>query len=147
MLLHAHQNTRIIILFFAIFFSGCSDSSNDSSKASPNYEKKTLEVLATAYTSHLSETTKEGGPFKAAWGDTLEPGIKAIAVSRDLIPLGLTHKRKVKIEGLEGEYVVLDKMNKRWTQKIDIYFGMAKKAAREWGKRRVTITWYVPKEE
>ena len=34
-----------------------------------------------------------------------------------------------------------DKMNKRWTRRIDIYMGTNVKAAEEWGKREVTIRW------
>ena len=98
------------------------------------------EVTATAYNS-LNSQTKAGDPTLAAWGDTLKPGMKAIAVSRDLIDDGLTHGTKVFIEGLPGTYIVRDKMNKRWEDKIDIYMGNDVKAAREWGKRTVTITW------
>ncbi|ACS81260.1 3D domain-containing protein [Maridesulfovibrio salexigens] len=98
----------------------------------------TMKVASTAYTSHVSQTSST--PFIGAWGDDLKPGMKAIAVSRDLIPKGLGRNTKVKIEGLSGEYVVKDKMNKRWTDKIDIYMGLDTKAAKEWGKREVTIT-------
>jgi 3D (Asp-Asp-Asp) domain-containing protein len=55
--------------------------------------------------------------------------------------MGLSHKTRVTIEGLSGEYVVLDKMNKRWTKKIDIYMGLDKKKAKNWGKRKVVIHW------
>ncbi|GAL15331.1 hypothetical protein JCM19233_6349 [Vibrio astriarenae] len=37
-------------------------------------------------------------------GDRLKPGMKSIAVSRDLIALGLTHNQEVRIEGFEGTY-------------------------------------------
>jgi len=68
--------------------------------------------------------------------------MKAIAVSRDLLKVyGLKHKQKVRIKGLEGEYVVLDKMNKRWRKKIDIYMGMNKRKAFSWGRRKVEILW------
>lgn len=103
-------------------------------------ETHSLEVEATAYNS-LPEQTHRHHPAITAWGDTLKPGMKAIAVSRDLIGLGLTHGKKVRIEGLEGEYVVLDKMNKRWTNKIDIYMGENPDKAIQWGKRKVTIHW------
>ena len=103
-------------------------------------DQRSLIVDATAYNS-LEEQTKKGDPATAAWGDKLEPGMKAIAVSRDLIEMGLDHRTPVRIEGLPGEYMVLDKMNKRWTKKIDIYMGTDEQAAREWGKRRVRITW------
>jgi len=98
-----------------------------------------LEVTASAYTSTEAET--DSTPSLAAWGDTLKPGMKSIAVSRDLIKMGLSHGVKVSIEGFEGKYTVLDKMNKRWMKKIDIYMGLDTKAAREWGKRKVVIYW------
>ncbi len=100
---------------------------------------KSLEVTATAYTSNVTET--DSTPSLAAWGDTIRPGMKAIAVSRDLIKMGLSHGDKVSIKGLEGEYTVLDKMNKRWKKKIDIYMGVDTKAAKEWGKQKVIIYW------
>lgn len=98
-----------------------------------------LEVTASAYNSTRAQTNDD--PTLTAWGDTLEPGIRAIAVSRDLIPLGLEHGVTVRIDGLDGEYVVRDKMAARWDKKIDIYMGTDVAAAREWGKRDVTIYW------
>lgn len=107
-----------------------------------NMETRTMEVTATAYNSTGSQTHRDH-PNLTAWGDVLTPGMKAIAVSRDLIPMGLNHNTEVRIEGLPGKWRVLDKMNKRWTEKIDIYMGLDEEAAREWGKRKVTITWKV----
>lgn len=72
--------------------------------------------------------------------------MKAIAVSRDLIPRGLGHETVVRIEGLKGEYVVRDKMNRRWTDKIDILME-DRASAIEWGKQTVTISWQVPETE
>lgn len=102
-------------------------------------DEQSKKVTATAYTSSPGET--DDTPDLAAWGDTLEPGMKAIAVSRDLIGLGLIHKQEVRISGFEGTYVVLDKMNKRWENKIDIYMGNDQEKAEEWGKQQVTIFW------
>ena len=99
-------------------------------------------VTATAYNSLPGQTDKT--PNLAAWGDTLEPGMKAIAVSRDLIPLGLGHNAKVWIEGETVPYLVLDKMNKRWRDRIDIYMGVDRKAALKWGKKRIKIRWQAP---
>lgn len=98
-----------------------------------------LEVLATAYSSHEEQTDEH--PFLAAWGDSLEPGMRAIAVSRDLVALGLSHNTRVRIDGLPGEYLVLDKMAKRWRKRIDIYMGEDIGAAKGWGVRRVRIHW------
>ena len=110
----------------------------------PDYEQHQLEVTATAYNSHKSQTL--GNPRVAAWGDTLKPGIKAVAVSRDLLDSGLTYGIEVKVEGLSGEYVVTDKMHRRWKKKIDVYMGNDVDKALEWGKREVTITWRTKKE-
>lgn len=113
--------------------------SSFSPKTDASYNKS-LKVTATAYTSHANQT--DSTPNIAAWGDRLSPGMKVIAVSRDLLNVyGLKHKQKVRIKGLEGEYVVLDKMNKRWRKKIDIYMGMNKRKAFSWGRRKVEILW------
>jgi 3D (Asp-Asp-Asp) domain-containing protein len=59
--------------------------------------------------------------------------MKVIAVSRDMLNVyGLKHRSKVRIKGLDGEYLVLDKMNKRWKKKIDIYMGKDLKKAFKW---------------
>ena len=98
-----------------------------------------LVVTATEYNSVRWETSST--PSYGAWGDHLKPGTKAIAVSRDLLRLGLTHGVEVRIAGLPGTYRVLDKMARRWHRRIDIYMGLNIKAARDWGKRRVQISW------
>ena len=102
-------------------------------------DEQTLVVTATAYNSVAAQT--DAHPDMAAWGDRLQPGMKVIAVSRDLIELGLDHRAPVTIDGLPGEYVVLDKMNRRWQKRIDIYMGEDVDAAREWGRRNVRIRW------
>lgn len=106
------------------------------------YLIKSLEVMATAYNSFASQTDADS-PNQAAWGDFLNPGMKVIAVSRDLIPLGLGHKAQVEIDGFPGKFIVLDKMHKRKKKTIDIYMGHDLKAAREWGRQKVTIRWKV----
>ena len=110
-----------------------------------NTETKELEVVASAYNS-LPGQTHSDHPNIGAWGDTLKPGMNVIAVSRDLIKLGLTRNQLVEIEGLPGNFRVLDKMNQRWTQKIDIYMGVNRKRAKEWGIQVVTIRWDVEKD-
>lgn len=102
-------------------------------------ETQSLTVTATAYNSVHGQTS--GDPNVGAWGDRLRPGMKAIAVSRDLLDRGLTRGTKVRIEGLPGEYEVLDKMAARWKAKIDIYMGDDVKAARRWGTQKVRISW------
>ena len=101
--------------------------------------ERSLVVTATAYNSLPEQTNDQ--PNLTAWGDSLIPGRQAIAVSRDLIPLGLDHRTSVSIKGLSGKFLVLDKMNKRWKKRIDIYMGDDLEAARTWGKRQVEIRW------
>jgi 3D (Asp-Asp-Asp) domain-containing protein len=96
-------------------------------------------VTATAYNSNKSQTNHD--PTLAAWGDRLEPGMKAIAVSKDLHDAGLTRGTRVRIDGLPGEYVVLDRMPRQWSNRIDIYMGNDVAAARQWGRREVRIHW------
>jgi 3D (Asp-Asp-Asp) domain-containing protein len=110
----------------------------------PGFERS-LEVTATAYNSTRAQTGPT--PQIAAWGDRLRPGMKAIAVSRDLEALGMTRGARVRIEGFKGEYVVLDRMAKRWKRRIDIYMGNDVAAARAFGKRKVRITWAPPEVE
>ena len=101
-------------------------------------------VTASAYNSLAYQTNSN--PNITAFGDRLKPGLKYIAVSRDLLTLGLKHNTPVKIEGFEGIYLVKDKMNKRWKNRIDIYMGVDVKAAKQWGKRRVCIDYGIPKK-
>lgn len=94
-------------------------------------------VTASAYNSLESQGV--GNVNLTAFGDTLVPGMKSIAVSHDLIQKGLSHNTKVKIQGLEGVYVVNDKMHSRWKNKIDIYMGTDQKKALTWGRKKVEI--------
>lgn len=124
-----------LILVLTSLLIGC----NNELAEQPPLNLQELQVTATAYTSSPGQT--DDTPNIAAWGDVLEPGMKAIAVSRDLLELGLKHGDKVRIEGLDGEFTVLDKMNKRWERKIDIYMGENLEEAKDWGKQKVTIFW------
>lgn len=108
------------------------------------YVWKPLEVTVSAYNSVPSQTANH--PSLAAWGDTLQPGMKIIAVSRDLIRKGLGYNTKVKIEGLDGIYLVKDKMHYRWHNKIDLYMGMDVKKAKEWGRQKLTILYAIKKD-
>jgi len=64
-----------------------------------------------------------------------------------LLRLGLKHNTPVKIEGLEGIYLVKDKMHYRWKYRIDIYMGVDVKAAKQWGRKYVCIEYGIPKKE
>jgi len=101
--------------------------------------ERSLRVKASAFNSLRGQT--DSTPSIGAWGDPLAPGMKIIAVSADLIELGLARGRVVRIRGLDGDYVVADRMSKRWERKIDIYMGNDVGAARRWGVRDVEIVW------
>jgi len=100
---------------------------------------RSLVVTATAYNSHPGQTNAH--PWIGAWGDRMKPGMKAIAVSRDLLEKGLRRNVEVEIEGLPGVYRVRDKMGRRWKRRIDVYMGSDEEAARAWGVRKVRIRW------
>ena len=124
------KNYSRLILFCIILISPVLGSAK---------KERTLKVTATAYNSLPGQT--QGNPTLTAWGEILVPGMKAIAVSRDLLSMGLTRGVKIRIEDLPGNFRVQDKLNKRWKRRIDIYMGTDEKAARQWGKREVTIRW------
>lgn len=133
----------VSVLILSFLFVGCNQRTPTPTIPTipklPTSRKNVLTVTASAYTSCKRET--DTTPYLAAWNNQLKPSVKSIAVSRDLLKLGLTNGTKVKISGLKGHYMVLDKMNKRWKKKIDIYMGCNNKRARKWGKRTVTIVW------
>jgi len=100
--------------------------------------KRKLRVTATAYSSHRGQTDKT--PFLAAWNNRIRPGMKIIAVSRDMLTkYGLRNGSKVRIGGLLGYYTVRDKMNKRYRKRIDIYMGTNRRRALRWGRRSVML--------
>jgi LysM repeat protein len=102
------------------------------------FGNRKLRVTATAYSSHVGQTDKT--PFLAAWNNRIGPGMKIIAVSRDMLTrYGLRNGSKVKIGGLSGYYTVRDKMNKRYRKRIDIYMGVNRRKALRWGRRSVML--------
>tara|TARA_R110002049_G_scaffold250008_1_gene424358 strand:- start:672 stop:1082 length:411 start_codon:yes stop_codon:yes gene_type:complete len=119
----------IVLIFISLY------SCNSGGKA--NCKKKTIEVTATAYNSLAYQTNSN--PTITAFGDRLKPGLRYIAVSRDLLDSGLVHNIKVKIEGFDSLFIVKDKMNRRWRKRIDIYMGNDVEKAKEWGKKKVNI--------
>lgn len=127
----------MILRFFFISLIICSCANEVIDK----YEWKTISVTATAYNSLAYQTSPD--PNITAWGDSLLPGMKCIAVSRDLITKGLKHNTPVKIDGFEGVFLVKDKMNRRWKNRIDIYMDNDVKKARKWGKRKLRIRYGV----
>lgn len=121
----------LVLLGSALLLGGCG-------------EERSLVVTATAYNSVPSQTS--GNPTVAAWGDELRPGMRVIAVSPDLLELGLSRGTRVEIEGLPGTFEVLDKTSSRLRNTIDIYMGKDVRRAQQWGRRTVRITWPVDGE-
>lgn len=117
----------ILLFFLALACSSCSR------------DEMTMEVVGTAYNALPGQT--QGDPEIGAWGDKLDVNIPSIAVSRDLIELGLVHNAKVRVDGFSGYYLVRDKLNKRFTKQIDIFMGLDRDAAIEFGKKTVRIYW------
>lgn len=98
-----------------------------------------LEVTATAYNSLPEQTT--GDPALTASGERLRPGLRALAVSDDLFEAGLEFGARVEIDGVPGEWIVLDRMHSRWRRKIDLYMGNDEERALAFGERKVRIRW------
>lgn len=126
-------------LYMVTGFSGCNFNKTTEE---PVEIWDSLTVTASAYNS-MGYQTGPGNPNIAAWGDTIQPGMKIIAVSRDLIERGLDHNTQVKIEGFEGVFLVKDKMHYRWKNKIDIYMGEDVQKARKWGRKKVKIAYQI----
>ena len=124
-----------VVLYMVMGFAGCKKSMDK--ELSP-FVWDSLTVTASAFNSTRAQTGT-GNPNITAWGDTLEPGMKVLAVSRDLIAKGLDHNTEVIIEGIDGVFIVKDKMHYRWKNKIDIYMGDDIQKARQFGRKKVRI--------
>lgn len=136
----------LTVMAAVIFMAGISGCDFIGGEKEPKGIWDSLTVTASAYNS-LRYQTGPGNPNVTAWGDSIAPGMKIIAVSRDLIRKGLDHNTPVKIEGFEGIYVVKDKMHYRWKNKIDIYMGEDVQRAKKWGRKKVNIQYLVPPED
>ncbi|TBW29387.1 hypothetical protein EZJ28_04505 [Gramella sp. KN1008] len=112
--------------------------------STPEVDWDTICVTATAYNSIPYQT--EGNPSITAWGDTLKPGMRAIAVSRDLIRMGLDHNSKVRLEGFDSIFLVKDKMHYRWRSRIDIYMGKDIDSARKFGRKKINLAYIFQKD-
>ena len=133
---------RICYLSMFLIFFSCK---SDEEILPDNYIWDSMIVTASAYNSTGSQT--DDSPHLTAFGDSLKPGMKYIAVSRDLMRKGLKYNTPVVIEGFEGIYLVKDKMHRKWRNKIDIYMGTDVKAARQWGRRKICIDYGVEEKK
>ena len=133
------MNNRVVVTLLAVLL--CASCAKKDDKCI----NKSFVVTATAYNSLAYQTSSN--PNITAFGDSLRPGLNYIAVSRDLLDSGLVHNTKVKIEGFENDFIVKDKMNRRWRKRIDIYMGVDVKKAKEWGKKKVNIKYCIPTKD
>lgn len=131
----------VLGLVFILMFTSC----KEPFEGEHAYHWVPLTVTATAYNS-VPEQTSYDHPEITAWGDSIAPGLKWIAVSRDLLKKGLSYNTLVKIDTFEGVYVVKDKMHPKWRNRIDIYMGTDVTKAREWGRRKIKIKYGVKKD-
>ena len=86
----------------------------------------TAEVVVDATIYHAVEGQTDSTPLITASGKHIDPnnpaGHRWIAVSRDLEDLGFVFGKRVLVEGadfMDGVYTVEDRMNRRWTKRID----------------------------
>jgi 3D (Asp-Asp-Asp) domain-containing protein len=132
-----------LFLILAVLALSCKEAKQEDPYVK-NYTWYPLTVSASAYNSVANQTNNN--PHITAFGDSLKPGMKYIAVSKDLLKKGLKHDTPVKIDGFEGVYLVKDRMHARWKNKIDIYMGIDVKAAKKWGRKKVAIEYGIPIE-
>lgn len=91
---------------------------------------KTMRVVATAYSSTVGQT--DSTPFISASGDHVFDGM----IAANFLKFGT----KVRLPDLYGEkqFVVLDRMNQRFSQRIDVWMDSYSKA-KNFGVRHVRI--------
>lgn len=133
------RNSLVLLILVFPFLINCK---GEGEKSMETHHWVGEEVTVSAYNSVSWQT--DGDPNITAWGDTLNPGMKAIAVSRDLIEQGFEHNTMVKIDTFPDTFYVKDKMHWRWRKRIDIYMGTDVKKAREWGRKKLMICYALP---
>lgn len=136
------MNKAITYICLSIFLFSC--KKNEIKIENSKFDWHGMEVTVSAYNSVSWQT--QGNPNIAAWGDTLKPGMKAVAISRDLLALDITHNSMITIGSMTDTFYVKDKMNRRWRNRIDIYMGKDVKKAREWGVQKLFICYAIPKD-
>ncbi len=87
-------------------------------------------IIVTATIYHATPSQTDSTPFITASNQIINPDCplchRWIAVSRDLEAKGLTFGVKVRVTGtgyLDGIWTVQDRMNARWTNRIDFLVG------------------------
>lgn len=112
---------------------------SDESSGKPRSQPSTAVVTASAFNSDPDQT--DGDPFRTASGERLRPGMRVLAVSPDLFDAGLKFGTRVRVEGMDGKWVVLDRMPSDRRRSVDLYFGQDEEAALRFGRKQVHIDW------
>lgn len=128
-----------VLVVVAAIAAACATYTSAPAPVEPPITPTTLVVSATAYNSVPAQTDSD--PTVTAHGVRLRPGMQVIAVSRDLEAMGMAHGTRVQIEGLPGEWTVVDRMAARWRRRIDVYMGLDLAGARQFGRREVELRW------
>jgi 3D (Asp-Asp-Asp) domain-containing protein len=150
MLVRKHQNTKRGLRLVAVAFAAAlatAPAPRPAAAPLPSPPPRAVRasaareilVTVTAYNSTPAQT--DSTPFLAAHNTVLTPGMRVIAVSRDLEAAGLRHGTRVRIEGLPGEWKVADRMARHQRNAIDVYMGLDVVRAREFGKRKLRVSW------
>jgi len=80
-------------------------------------------------------------PTRGKWGDELKPGIKALAVSPDLVARGMGPGTRVRIEGMPSGYRVRDQLPDGTRERIEIFMGTDAASVEHFGEKRMRIWW------
>lgn len=131
---------RWTIIIFAFFTIQACESQTP-------VNQKCWKVTASAYNSLPYQTRPGTSGNITAWGDTLNDTIPSIAISRDLLDSGLVYGTMVYIEGYTYPFVVNDKMNKRYKNKIDLHLGKNVQKAMDFGRKKLRICIDIPIRE
>ncbi len=104
-----------------------------------------ISILVTATIYHADPAQTDADYLTTASNKTINEadpqGHRWIAVSRDLEQHGFVFGAKVLVEGagqLDGIWTVEDRMNKRWTKRIDFLVNKDVKGGK-WNKVKITI--------
>lgn len=132
----ALRTVRVALCLLVLVAAACATSRPGETRRKPARE---LVVTATAYNSTVAQTDSD--PTVTAHGVRLTPGMRVIAVSRDLEAMGLQVGTRVQIEGLPGVWEVADRMPKARRRAIDVYMGFDVAKARAFGRRELRVRW------
>ena len=117
------------IIFDILNISGI----NKLPEAGPREPIRKVKVLATAYSSTVDQTDND--PFTTANGKKVKDGI----VAANFLPFGT----KIKLPGVAGDKIfsVEDRMNKRFNERIDVWFPTREEAVK-FGVKYVEVEIY-----